>query len=272
MQMVHDLAGVPLEDLRVLDVACGEGVYAIETALSGAKVLALDARTERMEKGAAAATRLKLSNLRFEQCDVRKVNLASHGEFDVIYFLGILYHLDVPDVFGVLESIYGMCRDFLIVDTHIALTPSEQVTYKGRSYSGYKAREHDDNDSESARRSRLLASLDNTFSFMFTRESLVRLLKDIGFSSVFECHVPLEPFKPDDRVTLLAIRKNPIEISAYPWINKKTEDEVETIVAAAQPVVTQAPAVSTTGLKGNAKKTVNTLIRPFGWELRRIDR
>jgi 2-polyprenyl-3-methyl-5-hydroxy-6-metoxy-1,4-benzoquinol methylase len=74
-------------------------VYAIEAALRGTRVLAVDGRTERMCHGAEIAARLGLTNLTFEQNDVRNMSVESHGEFDIVYFLGILYHLNVPECF-----------------------------------------------------------------------------------------------------------------------------------------------------------------------------
>src|SRR5687768_12423016 len=53
MQVCRDLASRPLDQLRILDVACGEGVYSIEAGLRGAQVLGVDARTERMSHGIA---------------------------------------------------------------------------------------------------------------------------------------------------------------------------------------------------------------------------
>ena len=57
LQLTRDLAGRPLAGLRILDLGCGEGVYAIEAGVRGAEVLAVDARTERMGLGAACAAR-----------------------------------------------------------------------------------------------------------------------------------------------------------------------------------------------------------------------
>jgi hypothetical protein len=88
-------------------------------------------------------------------------------------------------------------------------------------------REHEDEDSEEVRRSHVLRSIDNTFSFRFTRASLVRALHDVGFSSVSECHAPPEPGKPENRITLVALKGEPETISTYPWINGKSEDEIE---------------------------------------------
>ena len=162
-----------------------------------------------MSEGAKAAERLGLGNLRFEQADVRNVNVGSHGSADIVLFLGILYHLDERDAFLVLKNIYEMCRQFVVVDTHVALHGVVKVRHDGRSYAGRRVREHGDDDPEAVRKGRLLASLDNRFAFWFTRDSLFRLLHDVGFTSVCECKVPLEPLKPDDRITILAVKGEP---------------------------------------------------------------
>src|SRR5262245_12175821 len=136
MQLVRDFSKKPFDQLRILDLACGEGVYAIEAALRGADVRALDARTERMSEGATAAERLGLKNLCFEQTDIRNVDVSSHGRVDVILFLGILYHLSERDVFLVLKNIYEICQQFVVIDTHIALLGRAKTEHNGRSYDG----------------------------------------------------------------------------------------------------------------------------------------
>lgn len=220
IQIIRDLAKKPFEELWILDLACGEGVYAIEAALRGAEVRALDARTERMSEGMEAADRLGLKKLYFEQADVRKIKIEAYSNFDVILFLGILYHLDCNDIFSVLKNIYEMCKQLVIIDTHIALQSVNEVKYDGRIYEGKQYREHGDDDPEELRRSKLLASIDNTLSFWFTKESLFRLLNDVGFTSVCECSVPLEPNKPADRITIIAMKGEPVLISSYQWVNK----------------------------------------------------
>ena len=79
MQITSDFARASFRQLRIIDFACGEGVYAIEAALRGAEVVALDARTERMKEGARAAERLGLAKLRFEQMDVA-TSISAHME------------------------------------------------------------------------------------------------------------------------------------------------------------------------------------------------
>jgi 2-polyprenyl-3-methyl-5-hydroxy-6-metoxy-1,4-benzoquinol methylase len=260
-QLLVELGARPVEELAVLDLGCEVGVYAIEAALRGARVLAVDGRTELMSRGAKIAARLGLTNLTFEQNDVRNLSTKSDGEFDIVYFLGILYHLDVPDIFHVLAHVHRLCRGWLLIDTHISLDPRDSCSYQGRVYTGVKVREHADDDSEAARRAKLGWSLDNTFAFHFDRPSLVRLLVDTGFTTVLECCAPLEPGKPANRITLAAGKSPPVIISTHPWVNGKTEDEIERFLSAYQ-VKGQQPA----GLKA----LINRTLRRFGFEIRRV--
>jgi SAM-dependent methyltransferase len=227
MQITRDLARRPFNKLRILDLGCGEGVYAVEAGLRGADVLALDARTLRLDMGAACAARHGLDNVRLLQQDVRQVTRDAHGEFDVVYCLGLLYHLDAPDVFRVLENLYSVCAGMLVLDTLVSLEGGSEAVHGERVYGGERRREHGDEDSAETRRSRVLKSIDNTFSFLFTRESLIRVLSDVGFTSVLECHAPPEPLKARDRITIAALKGERVLLSTYPWVNGKSELEIE---------------------------------------------
>ena len=50
--------------------------------------------------------------------------------------------------------------------------------------------------------SRIGASLDNESNFWLSRSSIYNLLRHVGFTSVLDCHIPAEPDKPGDRITL----------------------------------------------------------------------
>ena len=227
LQLVRDLAGKPMDALRVLDLGCGEGVYAIEAALAGADVTALDARTQRMDAGAACAARHGIANVRFLQDDVRRVDRERLGSFDVVLLLGLLYHLDAPDVFDVLERVRDLCVRMVVVDTLVALDGPDEATWRGRAYRGRRVREHGDDDTPEERRAKVLKSIDNTFSFRFTKRALLEALRDAGFTSVLECHVPFEPFKAPDRVTLVALKGETAPVATYPWVNGKDERAIE---------------------------------------------
>jgi 2-polyprenyl-3-methyl-5-hydroxy-6-metoxy-1,4-benzoquinol methylase len=220
MQATSDFERQPFSALRILDLGCGEGVYSIEAGLRGAEVLALDARTERMDEGAAVAARHGVQTVQFRQEDVRHATADRLGSFDVVYLLGTLYHLDEPDVFTVLENVYQLCSRMLVIDTLISLKPDYRAVWRDHLYEGGRFREHADHDTEALRRSRVLKSIDNTFSFRFTKEALLRVLRDTGFTSVCECHIPAEPGKAEDRITLVALKGSPVLLSTYPLANQ----------------------------------------------------
>ena len=268
LQLTCDLARRPINELRILDHACGDGVFSIEAALRGAQVVGTDARSERLDAGAAAARRLGLDNVRFEQLDVRAVNRQTHGSFDVIYFLGILYHLDVPDVFDVVETLHDMCGQFVIIDTEIALHPATGVQHRGRTYYGFFGEEHDAEDPPDVRRGRVKASIDNHRSFVFTQASLVRLLVDAGFSTVNLCLAPLEPDKTPHRITLVAHKGDRAKLCTYPWVNDKTEDDIATAMGVSGPAEA-VPVHRPPSFAGRLRGGANVLLRRFGLELRR---
>ena len=217
MQIINDLVGSYFKNLRILDLGCAGGAYSLEAGLRGARVVGVDGRDLRMKYGIEEAKKLNLSNVAFELEDIRNLSKDKFGEFDVILFLGVLYHFDVPDVFHVLSNLYQMCSGFMIVDTHISLVSDISAEYEGRVYHGCDYVETGGD----------VSSLNNAKSFWFTRESLIKLMNDVGFTSVYECCVPLEPMKPKDRLTLVALKRDKVKVLTYPWINDMSEYEIK---------------------------------------------
>jgi 2-polyprenyl-3-methyl-5-hydroxy-6-metoxy-1,4-benzoquinol methylase len=231
MQLTADLAHKPFGELRILDLGCGEGVYAVEAGLKGASVVALDARRDRMRQGAAIAERLGLSNVSFDQMDIRTIQSAQLGSFDVIYCLGILYHLMAADAIALLRSLHAMTTGPVIIDTMIAPKGEDDIVYDGRTYAGKHVQEHPEDRPLGDRRKAILQSLDNTFSFYFTKPSLTSLLVDVGFTSVCECFAPFEPGKSADRVTMVALKGERVTVATYPWVAHRTEAELADLIA-----------------------------------------
>lgn len=144
MQITKDLSLNNFSDISILDLGCAEGVYAIEAGIRGANVLAVDGRNYRLEWGRTIAEKLNLTNVKFFQEDVRNLSKEKFGKFDVVFFLGLLYHLDEPDLFNVLSTVYDMCNDFVIIDTQVSPHSVLSVSYKGNKYYGIKSRQHGD--------------------------------------------------------------------------------------------------------------------------------
>ncbi len=203
MQITRDLSSCS----SILDLACGQGLYALEAArrFPAARIHATDARSERMDLGRSRAKEEGL-HCTFEQIDVRDMSVASHGRWEVIYFLGILYHLDFPDAVAVLERIGRMCGRLLIIDTHVSLRPRKTREWNGLTVRGHLFREHRRGSSPEKKEASVRASIDNDYSFWLTEQSIMEILGRIGFSSAYRCMLPAEPGKPKDRVTLVAVK------------------------------------------------------------------
>jgi len=204
LKLIENVGGGSFDQLMIFDLACGEGSYGIAAAERGAKVFAIDVRSERMSVGCLRAKELGIPGISFYQDDIREIDEEKYGRADIVLLLGILYHLEAPDLLSVLRNVRGFCRRAIIVDTHISLSTETQIWLEGKTYEGKNYQEHGRNDSADEKRARLSNSIDNAFSFWPTRSSLFRLLKEAGFGTVLECQLPEEPEKPKDRITLLA--------------------------------------------------------------------
>lgn len=208
-QLVVDLSDGNLAGLRILDLASLEGMYALELARRGARVVAIEGREANVEKARFAAQSLGLE-VDFQLGDVRDLSVERHGEFDIVLCLGILYHLDLEDAVSLLEGIRQVTKNALILDTAVALASSETHVVGDVVLHGERLVEHDPSDTQEQRLARLWSSLDNTTAFLPTLPSLLRLLSSKGFPTVLQAHLPAEPEKPEGRVTLVAMARTPV--------------------------------------------------------------
>jgi tRNA (mo5U34)-methyltransferase len=109
-----DLAGK-----SVLDVGAWDGAFSFEAERRGAsRVVALDSSQyrDRAWDGFDFAKRVLGSKVEKLEMDVMDISPASVGVFDVVFFLGVLYHLPNP-MLG-LQNVTSVTRELLIVETH----------------------------------------------------------------------------------------------------------------------------------------------------------
>ena len=215
LQVACDLAGKPLEHLRVLDLACLEGHYGIELAIHGAEVVGIELREANLAKARYVKDYLRLERLTLFQDDVRNLSLQKYGQFDLVICSGILYHLDAPDVFHFVRRVFEVCTRLAIFDTQIALRPDETVAFENEAYYGLWYTEHEESADRDARLKDLWASVDNFRSFWFTPASLTNYVTRVGFSSFFECLAP-EHALPADRRAYVAIKGQPAQVLSSP--------------------------------------------------------
>ncbi|MBI5123808.1 MAG: methyltransferase domain-containing protein, partial [Candidatus Omnitrophica bacterium] len=141
IQIICDISDEKIGSLKILDLGSLEGLYTIELGLQGANVVAIEGRQANLKKAGFAKDALKIDNIQFFQDDVKDLSEGKYGRFDVILCLGLLYHLDIPAVFHLLENMYKMCDGFLIIDTNIAQNSDSKADYRGLSYFGTYTRE-----------------------------------------------------------------------------------------------------------------------------------
>ena len=120
----------PLEELRgnyalfnlpddlsgrsVLDIGCWDGFYSFEAERHGARVTSVDC--VRPENFFRAREALR-SSAEFHELSVYEVTKERLGSFDIVFFLGVLYHLRHPLL--ALEQVCEVTRDFAVIESHV---------------------------------------------------------------------------------------------------------------------------------------------------------
>ncbi|HEY7336383.1 MAG TPA: methyltransferase domain-containing protein [Bryobacteraceae bacterium] len=106
--------GDDLRGKRVLDIGCWDGWFSFEMERRGAEVVALDCwdnpRFHEMHS-------VYNSRVEFRQMDVMDVSPDTVGRFDIVLFLGVLYHLKHPLL--ALEKVCSVATELAAVDSYV---------------------------------------------------------------------------------------------------------------------------------------------------------
>lgn len=112
-----------LAGMSVLDVGTFDGFYAFEAERRGARVLATDTAVWRNpligRSGFDLARRVLGSAVEDREIDVLDLSPDTVGTFDLVLFLGVLYHL--PNPLLALQRVASVTRRQLIMETHVDL-------------------------------------------------------------------------------------------------------------------------------------------------------
>jgi tRNA (mo5U34)-methyltransferase len=99
---------------RVLDIGAWDGWFSFEMERRGASVMALDAaRNTRLLE----AKKLLGSKIDYHVGDICRVTSKEIGTFDIVLFMGVLYHLKHPLL--ALENVCGMCREMACIESFV---------------------------------------------------------------------------------------------------------------------------------------------------------
>jgi len=191
----------------LIDVGCLEGGYTLEFAKMGIISVGLEVRESNFEKCCFLADSFKTLPLKFIKDDCW--NIEKYGKYDIVFVNGLLYHLDNPNKFiGILANV---CKDLLILDTNVSNEDkkirldnqlSDIFEHEGMLGRWYKEFEDKDIKNDKAH----LSSWENKQSFWPTIPSLLKSLKDAGFTDLVDI-----PSKRNDlgRVTIQGRRTQP---------------------------------------------------------------
>ena len=122
------VAQMPIpEDLhgkRVLDIGAWDGWFSFEMERRGADVVAVDCVEIENFLWAHDARKSKVD---YRIMDVMELSPRELGYFDIVLFLGVLYHLKHPLL--ALEKVCELTRDLAIVESHIVEDPDAVPGY-----------------------------------------------------------------------------------------------------------------------------------------------
>lgn len=130
---ILDQLGLPrdLSGLRVLDIGCSDGYFTFEAERRGATVVAIDFVPEHYT-GFATAKKILGSRAEYRMDNVYNLSPREYGTFDIVLFLGVLYHLRNP--LGAVDAIRSVMHDgaqlfvgTMMIDEYV-LMPDRSVT------------------------------------------------------------------------------------------------------------------------------------------------
>ena len=204
---------VDKKHLRLADLGCLEGGFAVEFARMGFQVLGIEVRDANIAACNYVKSKTNLPNLQLVKDNAW--NIAKYGKFDVVFCCGLLYHLDRPKKF--LETLSSVTTKLLILQTHfstdtaytrlptLVLKVLARVTkHRTDKYSLSRVSENEglpgrwykefaDDESFQKRETSKWASWDNRRSFWIQREYLLQTMEDVGFDLVMEQFDSLRP-------------------------------------------------------------------------------
>lgn len=107
---ILDSIGLPLNlrGMRVLDIGCSDGYFSFEAEKRGADVVAIDFVPEGYT-GFATARQILGSKAEYRMDNAYNLNPETYGTFDIVLFLGVLYHLRKP--LQALDAIRSVLKD-----------------------------------------------------------------------------------------------------------------------------------------------------------------
>ena len=103
-----------LSGKRVLDIGAWDGWFSFEMERRGAEVVAVDLT---VKERFLTAKRLLRSNVEYVISDIQQLSPERLGRFDIVLFLGVLYHTKHPLL--ALERVCDLCTDMAFIESYV---------------------------------------------------------------------------------------------------------------------------------------------------------
>lgn len=124
-----DLCGGSLAGKRILDLGCNAGFWALQAVNSGCDfIVGIDGRQMHVDQANFVfdAKEIEKNRYHFLEGDIFNIDLAAYGPFDIVFFLGLMYHINKP--VELLEKIAAVNSDLLLIDTIISTDQGSHFT------------------------------------------------------------------------------------------------------------------------------------------------
>jgi hypothetical protein len=189
-----------VRDQRVLEIGPFEGYHSVVLEKMGVREnISIESRPENLRRCARIKEKYQLSHTQFLQYDLERLYRGEDipsfsGQFDLVFCLGVLYHL--PDPGSGLRWMRSKSST-LFLGTHYATRRKRMknitYSYEGRSYRGQELVEGGISDPISG------MSAKSTWLY---EDDLLRLLQDVGYSRISVLGKDIQ--NHSDHITLLA--------------------------------------------------------------------
>ena len=178
----------------VIDIGAWSGFFSFEADRRGAsRVLSTDSHAWQNENGRPAfdyARSILAPNIEDMEIDIMNISPDKTGKFDVVLFLGVLYHMRHP--FLALENAASVCDEQLIIETHL-----------GCSHLDFPAAEFYPRDE---------LGNDPSNWWGLNKPAIIGMLENLGFSKIEYFPHPISTWS-ENRGILKTVRDNPTIIT-----------------------------------------------------------
>lgn len=195
------------QNASVLDLACNEGYFTFEAMQRGANYgLGIDARAENIDKANFIKAKRSSSNCEFKVGDIYQY---PYGEkkFEIVFLLGILYHVENP--IGLMRLASNLTEKILFVETQLCKTVGNVSFGWGVPDRYLEGTDYCVLYQEEDSKENPLASLGG-FSFVPNIAAVISMLRAAGFRSVLQLHPNAWVREPQydqiDRAILVGIK------------------------------------------------------------------